>query len=47
MVLVYRLHKCRQKGNESRANIGNKEKCLKPGYSIHKQRGGNEKKTKA
>ena len=46
MVLVYRLHKCRQKGNESRANIGNKEKCLKPGYSIHKQMGEMKRKRK-
>ena len=39
MGLVYRLHKCLQEGNESRANIGNKGKCLKSRYSIHKKKG--------
>jgi len=46
MGLVYRLHQCRQKGTESRANIGDKEKCLKPRYSIHKPGGGMKRKRK-
>jgi hypothetical protein len=29
----------RQKGNESSANIWDREKSLKPRYSIHKKRG--------
>ena len=39
MGLVYRLHLCRQDDNESRANIWDKGKCLKPRYSIHKKWG--------
>ena len=36
--LVWRLHQCRQKGHESRANTWDRRKYLKPGYSIHKKK---------